>query len=1347
MSEENNETLNESDKLLQGTIDALSSRIAILDYQGNIIKTNRVWRSFVENNSVNNSAYSVGSNYLQVLATVANNSQEQCEPYEIEVAQGISEIIGGKRDSFELEYSCQIGNAQHWVLMHAAKFGEGKNLRVIINQENKTIRKLTEQALRESEESYRILAETASDVIIKINSDSVILFINHSCERVFGYKPAEMIGQPLTMIMPEYLRDSHLKSFKRYLQTQKRKLDWEGLEVPALHRDNHIFPLEISFGEFEQAGKHYFIGVARDITERKHTEKATAHLAAIVESSDDAIISKDLQGIITSWNKSAERVFGYADEEVIGKPGTTLIPPHLGDEEQLILERIRRGEPIEHYETVRRRKDGSDINVSITVSPIQDEAGNVVGASKIARDITERRQNEEILLENQMMLSLAMQSSRMGAWEEDIATGVVLWSEELEEIFGLEKNAFGQTTEALYELIHEDDRQRMRAEVERAINEHRDYTIEFRFYHAGGSIRWMEWRGQAVYSEKSKPVRIYGIGIDITERKMSEDNLRYQKTLLEALTESVLDGILIVSPEGRMLHFNQHFLDIWNFPEEIVQSQSDEAALKWAASQTMNPAAFLERVTNVYDQPDEEVREELPMKDGRVYERFGAPIHDGNTRLGWVWTFRDISERKRAEERLRESEEKFRNMANSISQFAWMADASGSIFWYNERWYEYTGTTFEEMQGWGCQAVHHPDYLEPVTGRFKQHISSGEPWEDTFPLRSKKGEYGWFLSRALPIRDENGKIIRWFGTNTDITERKQAQEALIIAERKAAEDYQALLSRIVPLGQVLGTARDLISVYRALHEFVSSSMNCSAFFVSFYDAENYLRTAAYVWGEGDEVDIAGLPPIPLTIDGGANSQAVFQKKTIITNHYWKTMENRPHVVFQENGTNPNSSLVVPMMIKNEVIGTLEVQAHENEAFSQEQAVALEMVANLAAVAIENVRLLEVEANARQVAEEANRAKDEFLSVLSHEMRTPLNAIFGWTRMLKSGGLNETLKNQAIETIERNARLQNDLIEDLLDVSRIISGKMRLDCEKIDFVSIVESCVETARPLAQEKDIEFAFYTQTASQNIFGDTTRIQQIVNNLLNNAIKFTPTGGRISVSLSLKNEKIQLQIVDTGIGISEAFLPFIFDRFKQADSTTKRSYSGLGLGLTIVRHLTELHGGHIKVSSEGENLGSTFVIELPLAKAETEQSAPINGYNSAANSKLKGAKILLVDDDFDGLQPLQIFLENQQADVSCAFSAQEALRKIAEEERFDILISDIGMPEMDGFELIAEVRKLTNHKNYLLPAIALTAYASSQDRERVLSSGYQTHLSKPVDFEEFLLTISNLLNNSNEE
>jgi len=1069
-----------------------------------------------------------------------------------------------------------------------------------------TDRKEAEIAKRQIEQRYRALFADAGDAILVADSDGVVTDANESASRLLGCAREEIIGQTFAEIISP-AEAAKLAAVKQRLLEGGSNLD----EWTLIRKDGAPITVEINTRILPGGEWH---AIARDLSRRRQADKATAHLAAIIASSEDAIISKDLNSIITTWNQGAEKIFGYTAAEAIGKSVTMLIPPYRSNEEPKILERIKRGESIQHYETIRRRKDGTDIDISLTVSPIRDGAGNVIGASKIARDITLRKEAEEALRESQAILSLSMRSSRMGAWVQDVKTDYVWWSVELQEIFGLQKGDFSNSRKGFYEFVHPDDRRRIEAEVQKSIDEQRDYIIEFRFYHADGSLRWMEGRGQAFYSEKGEVVRLYGIGIDITERKQAEERLREsEERFSKAFKASPLVLTISSLSTGELIEVNETFVNATGYSrQEAIGKTTLELGL--------------------WKKPPEREDE--------------------------MQTVRSLGQLSNAE-------------------------------------YTFCTKTGEEI-------------------------------------------IGLLAAERIEIGGESF-------AQTVITERKRAQEALIKAERKAAEDYQKLLSRIVPLAETLGTARDLILIYQSVVEFVRTSMPCTAFFVSFYDAEHSLRTAAYAWGEEGEVDVSMLPPMPLAAGGGPNSQAVFQKKTVVVSRYMDLMKDRPHVVLQDNGIEPMSSLVVPMTVMSRIIGTLEVQAYEDDAFTHEHIVALEMVANLAAAAIENVRLLQVEERARQEAEDANRAKDEFLSVLSHELRTPLNSMFGWTRMLRAGILDEAKTRQAVEVIERNVRLQNNLIEDMLDVSRIITGKMRIEKEEIDFAAVVKSAVEAARPLAEQKKVSLGFNSDADSYFLLGDEVRLQQVVNNLINNAIKFTSEDGAVVLKLSPTGAGfVSLNVTDTGIGIEPDFLPQIFDRFRQADSTTRRTHSGLGLGLTIVRHLTELHGGRVSAESEGIGKGASFTIELPLLPQPQgdyydNQSAPAgaNGFS------LKGARILLVDDDCDAMLPLQIILETQEADVLCASSVREALEKLSD-EKFTLLVSDIGMPEMDGYDLITALRKMDKSANHDIPAIALTAYASTQDKRRALMSGFQDHFAKPLDFEQFLATVGLLIKHS---
>jgi PAS domain S-box-containing protein len=517
---------------------------------------------------------------------------------------------------------------------------------------------------------------------------------------------------------------------------------------------------------------------------------------------------------------------------------------------------------------------------------------------------------------------------------------------------------------------------------------------------------------------------------------------------------------------------------------------------------------------------------------------------------------------------LHESEARFRALADNIAQLAWMTDATGGIFWYNQRWFDYTGTTLEEMQGWGWQQVHHPEHVDRVVAKFRRCIETGELWEDTFPLRGTDGSYRWFLSRAVPIRDEQGKVLRWCGTNTDITDRKVAE-----AERE--------------------------------------------------------------------------------------------------------------------------------------------------------------------------RLLAGEKAAREEAEQANRVKDEFLAVLSHELRTPLNPILGWTKLLRSNRLTPEKQRYALETIERNALLQTQLIEDLLDVSGILQGKLSLNIVPVDLAAAIGAAIGTVRLSAEVKSIQISTQFAPNLGPVLGDAGRLQQVVWNLLSNAVKFTPPSGKIEVVLDRVDTDAQITVTDTGKGIEPDFLPYVFDYFRQADSTMTRKFGGLGLGLAIVRHLLELHGGTVKAESAGEGQGATFTVRIPLMPVQPQTSPAAAGPEQSFN--LSGIKVLAVDDDADARDLVVFLLENCGASVTAVSNAADALAVLTQSVP-DLLLSDIGMPDTNGYLLLQKVRALPPQQGGLVPAIALTAYAGEIDYQQALAAGFQRHLSKPLDPQKLVQAILGVLDRSGE-
>jgi PAS domain S-box-containing protein len=533
------------------------------------------------------------------------------------------------------------------------------------------------------------------------------------------------------------------------------------------------------------------------------------------------------------------------------------------------------------------------------------------------------------------------------------------------------------------------------------------------------------------------------------------------------------------------------------------------------------------------------------------------PIRDEHGKvIGAINAFHDVSAIKQAEKAVRESEERFRMLADNMDQLAWTCDKLGTVTWYNQRWLEYTGMSFEEMKDWGWTKCHHPDHIDRVVAGITRSRETGEIWDDTFPLRAKDGSYRWFLSRALPIRDASGEITCWFGTNTEIEDLKQAREA---------------------------------------------------------------------------------------------------------------------------------------------------------------------------------------------AETANRVKDEFLATVSHELRTPLNAIMGWTHLLTRGKLDEETSARGLETIARNAAAQNQLISDLLDVSRIISGQLRFESGVVDLMPVIEAATETVRPAAESKGILLQFELDQGAGLVSGDAMRLQQIVWNLLTNAIKFTPGEGLVTVRLKRENTGVVLSVTDTGEGISAEFLPYIFDRFRQAESTTKRQHGGLGLGLAIVRHLVDAHGGTISAASKGIGKGSTFTVTFPLLAVQTDAIPagraffPSGSEASELSAILKGVRVLVIDDEEDARELLTLALTESGAEVITAATVQGAL-EILKQWKPNVMVSDIGMPGEDGYDLIRRVRALESEKDETIPALALTGYASAEDAVRARVAGYQTHMAKPVAPTDFVIAVASL-------
>lgn len=701
---------------------------------------------------------------------------------------------------------------------------------------------------------------------------------------------------------------------------------------------------------------------------------------------------------------------------------------------------------------------------------------------------------------------------------------------------------------------------------------------------------------------------------------------------------------------------------------------------------------------------------------------------------------RDVTERRLAEDELRRSENRFRQLADSMPQIVWTARPDGLIDYYNQQWNDYTGVSNERgtsPEDWAN--VTHPDDLQRCVERWMEATRTGVAFQQEYRLKNTAGQYRWLLARARPIRNERGEIIRWYGSSTDIHDQKMLEEALR-EETRVLE----LLNRI---GSALTSTLDLQNLTQIITD-IGTELSGAQFGAFFQVRRN---TSAFSL---ELQTVSGIPREPMQTWSSSFSTLLMGLIFQVDDTVRRGLLKAP---FQLNEQlSMQSYLVVALRSRaGDVMGGLLFGHPQREAFSEKAERAIRSVAVQASIAMDNARLyddvkkaaaererlLEAERASRTAAERMNLMKDEFLATLSHELRTPMNAIQGWSEILHTENPPASDLKVGLESIWRNARAQTQLIEDLLDMSRIISGKVRLEVQQVELEPIIDAAFDSVQFAAEAKGVKLTRIIETMNATVAGDGNRLQQVIWNLLSNSLKFTPRGGTIELRLSLKEGFLQVVVRDSGIGIKPEFLPHVFERFRQADSSLTRRYGGLGLGLAIVKQLVEIHGGSVRVESPGEGQGATFTVSVPQslvsgrervggAKALSLVPSPVD---------LSGVKVLVIDDERDALELIARVLQQYKADVRIAASAAEG-RALLLEEKPDVIVSDISMPGTDGYQFMQDIRLLSPSHGGHTPAIALTAFARSEDRLRAMTAGYQEHITKPVEVHKLAATIGNL-------
>jgi PAS domain S-box-containing protein len=779
------------------------------------------------------------------------------------------------------------------------------------------------------------------------------------------------------------------------------------------------------------------------------------------------------------------------------------------------------------------------------------------------------------------------------------------------------------------------------------------------------------------------------------ELTRSEIALRQSQASLRRLVESNLIGVVIADTGGKVIEANDAFLSITGYTREDIRAST----LSWKAIASEEHA---DRDRNAVGQPSGTgrrvpVEKEYIRKDGsRVPVLVGTTsVEDaGGASISFII---DLTELRKARGAVAESERRLRTLVEQSPLGIQIFAPDGQILLANKAWERIWESSLNDLQGYNV--LQDPQLDKIGLKPFVLQAFSGEPavvprFRYDPALNGRPGKPRWVQLYLYPVKSGTGQIREAVLIVQDVTDVKRAEEAL-----QRSEEQLRLVIDALPV------------------------------LIGYLDQEKRYRLNNQLYEEwfdipADEIIGKSMREV-IGDDAYAIAEPVLERALVGE----RTAFDR-HMLFPDGTLHDlHVSLIPHVGLAGHVEGVVVLAADVTERKNAEN---------------ERSRLLAAEREARADAETANRTKDEFLATLSHELRTPLNAILGWAQLLRMGGLPEDEITHGLETIERNAKVQAQLVEDLLDLSRIISGKLRLEMRPVDLPIVLDAALDSVRPAAEAKGIRLVPVFDASASPVLGDPGRLQQVFWNLLSNAIKFTPPAGQVELFLQRMDGRAEILVSDSGIGITADFLPYVFDRLRQADSSSTRRHGGLGLGLAIARHLIESHGGTVQARSEGQNRGSTFVVSLPLslnAKIK-EEAGNLSGSDAAPKSlkqRLRGVRVLVVDDEADARDLVSRVLRQDGAEVTSANSAAEALGFINERGP-DVLISDIAMPGEDGYDLIRKLRSRGSANGGRVPAIALTAFARNEDRERALEAGYQTHLAKPVEPNQLAAAVAEL-------
>jgi PAS domain S-box-containing protein len=1015
---------------------------------------------------------------------------------------------------------------------------------------------------------------------------------------------------------------------------------------------------------------------------------------------------------------------------------------HPGDKTAVldVLQSALRSRTPYQIECKVRQRDGAYRYVRVQGAPVCDGNGNVHEWIGTLFDIDDQRKTEEALHLSEERHRTFMATTALTVWTTTPD------GEMVSDLYGWEELT-GQTPEQYrgfgwMDAVHPDDKPAQVENWRQALRDGaRPVDSEYRVRRKDGTYCHVRDHGVALRHPDGTVREWIGTVVDIDAKKRAEEALRTNEERYRILTAATTSAVWHATASGGIdeecpgwEHFTgQSFQQYkgWGWMNFLPPDDRRRTSEIWQRS-LINATPF-------------EVDYRIIRRDGSLgYVRArGAPVlnADGSVRE-WIGTIVDIDNEKRAEEALRASEEEFR--ANF--QLAGIGQAqtdprTGRYLRVNSKFSEMVGYSEDELLTMTCLDITHAED-RPAEMKGLLDLLRGEIGKFTSEIRfvRKDGSILWGLMNRTMAHDVHRRPLRTITMVEDITERKQS-EALAVCQKKALE--------MVTQGALLGEVLDFI----ALEVEKQTTVECRASIQVLVEPGNRGRLCAAP--SLPESYRKAVATFPIDSPDAPGALTVFLERTVIVPDLVRT-ELFEGVANQLTPYGIRSMWCAPIISSGQKhLGSFCLYSFKSRIPGTAQQKMLESVNQTIALVIERKQaeagreeLLVREQAAREQAQAANRMKDEFLAVVSHELRTPLNAINGWTYMLLNAPMDSASQSRALHSILRQVRSQCQLIDDLLDVARIVSGKLRLDLLEVDPSRVINAALDVVRPAAEANQIQLVADLAPGPLTVSADPERLQQVIWNLLSNAIKFTPSGGRVELRSRRCNSCLEIVVADTGQGISEDFLPYVFDRFRQADVSTTRTRGGIGLGLAIVRHLIDLHGGSIFAASPGKGQGSTFTIRLPLLSVQTAESNAVDrkqrpdalrSISAGDGEMLKGLRVMVVEDNSEDRGVLSAALAHEGATVSASATAPEALGKL-DQFQPDVLVADIGMPGEDGYSLIRKVRACPPDHGGITPAIALTAYAGDANRKLALEAGYQKHMTKPADPNELAQTIAQL-------